>query len=329
MESPVLKRLLKEYTNNNISTDDQKLLFKYLNEEANLKEAAQLLTDEWEQTGAERTMDEKVSAKIFDHIITTPVTIRKRRNYNWIGYAAIALVTLMGAIYFLNLIPDKHIEVQSVVKMQIKEDHEKILLPDGSTVILNSNSRLTYAKYFTGLTREVTLSGEGYFDIKHNAGKPFIVHAGKLSTTVLGTAFNIRTVNHENTIVVTVTRGKVSVSKSNKLLGILTPNQQLTYGETLPLPKVVKVKAQKVIDWQSKDIFFKDVTMQVAMDELSKRFDIKIVFADDTGKDCRLTATFLKGESLEEILNVIAAFNGAEFKSSGGEITISGKSCKN
>ena len=119
------------------------------------------------------------------------------------------------------------------------------------------------------------------------------------------------------------------VSKDHKVLGILTPNQQITYGETQSLPRVRAVTAQKVIEWQAKDIFFKDVTMEEAMEELAKRFNTKIGFAGETGKDCRLTETFLKGESLEEILNVIAAFNGAEYKSSGGEITISGKSCKN
>lgn len=66
-----------------------------------------------------------------------------------------------------------------------------LTLPDGTTVVLQANSRLRYPEKFTGNTREITLSGEAYFDVAHDAQKPFIIHTGKIRTTVLGTAFKI------------------------------------------------------------------------------------------------------------------------------------------
>src|ERR1700730_1758658 len=71
-----------------------------------------------------------------------------------------------------------------------KTQTKYIRLPDGSTVLLNKNSSLEYPENFNGNTREVTLIGEGYFDIQHNLEKSFIVQAGNVQTTVLGTAFS-------------------------------------------------------------------------------------------------------------------------------------------
>lgn len=65
-------------------------------------------------------------------------------------------------------------------------------LPDGSTVLLNEGSELSYSTSFGKQAREVTLTGEGYFDVQHNLSKPFKVLTGNVTTTVLGTAFNIK-----------------------------------------------------------------------------------------------------------------------------------------
>ncbi|WP_163024732.1 FecR family protein, partial [Pseudomonas viridiflava] len=102
-------------------------------------------------------------------------------------------------------------------------EHQKVNMPDGSTVILNNNSSISYPKVF-GVKRAVTLTGVGYFDIRHDLKKSFTVHTGNLSTVVLGTAFNIKAYDRDHEISVTVTRGKVSVLDSNAALAILTPN---------------------------------------------------------------------------------------------------------
>src|SRR5687768_11794332 len=67
-----------------------------------------------------------------------------------------------------------------------------IKLPDGSTVVLNGGSKLEFPESFAPDVREVTLKGEAYFDITHDPKRPFVVHTGKVRTTVLGTAFNIK-----------------------------------------------------------------------------------------------------------------------------------------
>lgn len=210
-----------------------------------------------------------------------------------------------------------------------RSEHKKIILPDGSTVILNNNSTLEYPEKFTGATRTVKLNGEGYFEILHNPTTPFIVQSGKLKTTVLGTAFNIKSLNGGKEIIVTVTTGKVSIADEYKVLGILASNEQMVFHTDDKKPDLVKVQAEEIVQWQKNDLFFENITMEQAAAILSRKFNVKITFLNDQGKNCRFTATFLKGESLEEILKVITSFNDAEYKILPGEIMISGKNCNN
>ena len=154
------------------------------------------------------------------------------------------------------------------------------------------------------------------------------MHTGKIKTTVLGTAFNINAYDKSRDVVVTVTRGKVMVQDETKTLGILVPNQQVVVNKMQMKSQVIPVLAKSAIEWQEKDLFFDEVTMEEAAHKLSTYFNVKISFANDASKDCRFTGTFLRGERLEEILKVITSFNHIEYQKKAGEIVLSGKGCK-
>src|SRR5690606_2603405 len=103
---------------------------------------------------------------------------------------------LLGAVVFYFSLkpgePTTTVHAEFGNSKVTKLAHQLLLLPDGSTVLLNNNSSLDFPQQFTGDTREVILKGEAYFDIKPDASRPFIIHTGKVKTRVLGTAFNIR-----------------------------------------------------------------------------------------------------------------------------------------
>ena len=88
-------------------------------------------------------------------------------------------------------------------------------LPDGSVVALNSNSKLVFPKQFNGDTREVTIEGEAFFDVKPNPEKPFIINAGKAQIKVVGTSFNVSAYPETETLEVVVKTGKVQVISKN------------------------------------------------------------------------------------------------------------------
>jgi len=253
------------------------------------------------------------------------VKLRPRIVYLSIAIAAsaAAILLLFAGLYLLRTEPPKLMALSAAANQK-----NQVVLADGSKIWVNSLSTLKYPKAFDGKTREVYLSGEAYFDIKHDAARPFIIHTGSVITTVLGTAFDIKEDKLLHTVVVTVTRGKVSVANGSQLLAIITPNQQVSFNTASQTKTQATVDATKVIAWQSGYIHFNDITFAAAAAQLQQRFNVKISFANDKVKNCRFTGSAMKEEKLDEILKVICTFNNATYQTkTDGSILIDGPGC--
>ncbi|MEJ7559810.1 MAG: FecR domain-containing protein [Pedobacter sp.] len=302
----------------------------------------ELVLDQIWNNSPDVVLEKSKSDDIFTKVIFSDLPLKKTGKIvpyrYWLSLAASIFIACIAAFLWFNN-PERTDQVASAasVKAEIPpatpititttNEHQKITLPDGSTVVLNNNSSITYPSVFPGNKREVQLSGEGYFDINHDEKKSFTVFTEKIKTTVLGTAFNIKAYKNEEDITVTVTRGKVSVLGDKAVLSIITPNQQMVFNKNYQKHNVAKVVAKNSIQWQESDLYFDDISMEQATEILSKRFNIPITFKNTKVAKCRFTATFLKGESLVEILNVICPYNNAQYESVAGKITISGSGC--
>lgn len=226
--------------------------------------------------------------------------------------AAVLLILLSTGLYYFKY-PDKK-TTSLISRADDTKPHRLIRLADGSTIIISAGSKLNYPSSFDGLSkREVYLEGEAYFDIKHNPKKPFKIHTGKINTTVLGTAFNIKAWPLDADITVTVTRGRVKVDDHEKVLGIISPNQQIIYNkaESGAMRKVVD--ASLYLTWKDHDLLIDDITVLEASELLQDRFKVKVSITDDQIRTKRFTTTFLKGENLEQVLKSICEFNGAVY----------------
>lgn len=104
-----------------------------------------------------------------------------------------------------------------------------MLLPDGTQVWLNAGSRITYDKNYGTTTREVNLTGEAFFDVAHNSGKPFVIHTARVDIKVLGTRFNVKSYPTDKTTETTLIRGSIEVSIKDRPTEkiILKPNEKL------------------------------------------------------------------------------------------------------
>ncbi|RPE13410.1 FecR family protein [Chitinophaga lutea] len=248
----------------------------------------------------------------------------------WRAAAVLAPIIGIGAIlWFSRPSTPAAGDNAPVLAVAAKKPDSKrfILLPDSSTVVLREGSSLKYPEQFTGSTREVTLIGEGYFDIRHQPGKPFLIHSGKVVTTVLGTAFNIKAYPDQPSVTVTVKKGKVKIEeeKGGKLLGILTPDQQIVYNpekvETLP------VKAEETVAWLRKGMDFNAVPFEDIARQINEQYQVDIRFANEVMKQCRIRATFEGTETLDKVLFVLCTVSNASYTISGNEVVISGEGC--
>lgn len=242
---------------------------------------------------------------------------RKSNLRLWLGAAA-AIALLFGTWWFLarpqmTLTGGKISATATMRSMVEKHGRQFVRLPDSSTVLLNANSQLSYPDSFPREIREVTMTGEGYFDIHPDAGKLFIVHAGGVDITVLGTAFNIKAYPSEAEVTVTVTRGKVKVSRNEQSYGIAASNQQIAVNLKDGSFLQSDVNADKSINWKRQYLILDNLNIKEAAALIGDKYHVNILLADDSLNQYKISATFLNNENLEQVLTVICGVIDATY----------------
>jgi ferric-dicitrate binding protein FerR (iron transport regulator) len=265
--------------------------------------------------------------------------VLQRRSSWWRVAAAAAVVVVVAGAVFWGVrrgglvgrpasVAVADVSAAGVVQTMVTGDRKRVVhLPDGSMVLLNRNSRLDYPRVFGDTSREVVLSGEAYFDVMHLAGRPFIVHTGKLSTRVLGTTFNIRAYPEDKAIAITVTSGRVQVLNERASVGMLVADQQIRYdvsGETIVQKKV---DVRPLVAWRPSEVSFDDITMEEAARRVGEWFGVTVHFVNPALKDCRITASFYREDQLEEIMTVICAVNQMSYTIHEKDVSIDGRGC--
>ncbi|GEP91591.1 FecR family protein [Chitinophaga terrae (ex Kim and Jung 2007)] len=155
-----------------------------------------------------------------------------------------------------------------------------LVLPDGSRVWLNAASSLQYPTAFTGATRQVSLTGEAYFEIQPNAAQPFFVNTGTAAVTVLGTSFNIMAYNNENSIKTTLIDGSVRV-KGPSAQQLLKPGQQSLIHENGNMEVIDHADTDLAIAWKNGLISFRSADIRTIMRQVERWYNIEVVFKGD------------------------------------------------
>lgn len=342
----------------------EKLFENYLNSSLSEKELAQL-TDIIKKGTHDNFIKEKINIllaekqstvlldkdrgdSILEYILSKSpteekvISISSRKQLNkkiirvlFTAAAVIMVFFTVKSIFFysnnkINIVPTPEVSIEKPSSLLSYKGKQLIHLPDGSTIILNENSSVKYDQNtFGNKTREVILSGEAYFDIKHNEKKPFIVHTGKINTKVLGTAFNINAYKSSDNIEVTVERGRVQVGNDKNVYAIITPNQQIKVNtETLSYVQN-NVKAEDVLIWKSSYLILDNISMESAISLISEKYNVPIKLANENIKKCQITASFLNEEDLDHIMKVICSVIETQYHyTNNGTVIIEGKGCE-
>jgi len=315
MNNKYFSELLNKYLKHEASEEESELLIKHYN----LFESEADIFDSLSQHRKADIRNE-IENRIWDEILDDeirPKDVSSSSNGLWLKFLAVAAVLLIvfsAGLYFLKNEPVQQANVIS--RLTDVKENRLIQLPDGSTVILRPGAKLNYPSSFDGLAqREVYLDGQAYFDIKHNSSKQFIIHTGKLKTIVLGTSFEINAWSDDSSIRVTVSRGKVRVEdQSNRTLGVIMPNQQITYNKDSKNIVQKVVNAPEYLEWKEQDLLLSDVTVAEATKLLESRYKVEIMISDDSISSKRFTTIVRKGETLDQILKSISEFNEAVFQ---------------
>lgn len=221
----------------------------------------------------------------------------------------------------------KYAKVETPSGREIK----KVLLSDGSIVWLKPNSSLTYPENFRGKgERIVELKGEALFEVEKNPTQPFIVHSGELTTTVLGTSFNIKTIGEQ--VEVVVLTGRVSLTSTVDQKGVVVlPDERAIYnGLNKELAKVeVPVDppdAEAIVTGTGYVMVFNDTRMDEVIRRIEGKFNVKVRMTDPGMANCVITADFT-GQSLTKTLNIITKALSLKYEQDDNEIVLIGKAC--
>lgn len=221
--------------------------------------------------------------------------------------AAIALICIASWYAYEFLVPS------SMQTISTLANRVEVTLPDGSEVMLNHFSSLSYPKRFKGNQRDVALSGEAFFNVTKNPKQPFIVSAEMVKVQVLGTQFNIEAYHNNPEVKTTLIEGSVSVSiDSTTKQIVLHPNESAIYNKN---NKTLEFSLNNFtaadIAWQNNAYIFDKQTLNDITRKLSNSFGVNIEIEDEDLASYRLTAKFNNNETLEEILSLLQT--GREF----------------
>ncbi|UPK72257.1 FecR family protein [Chitinophaga filiformis] len=329
MNEERIYQLLGYLVNNNINADDYDELMRCL-EEATENPALQSAIDRmWAELSPAQQLRPDESDALYQQITENARFVQQpiHKKRRWLSYAAaIVLLLATGAGAYLWFTPSgtaplayKELSVPAGRRLQVR-------LADGSIVWLKGGSKLRYPASFTGSTRELFLSGEGYFDVTHRDNQPFLVHTGNVTTKVLGTAFNIQA--YAQQLTVAVVNGKVSVAEGNTALGVVVANQLLEYDHQNKRVALRDTIAGNMVAWTKGELILDNVTMEEAAVTIGKWYNVAIVFADPELKRSRFSFSFLHGENIEEVMDMISRLNGFSYHIEGDTINIGHKNSR-
>jgi transmembrane sensor len=316
--------------------DIRRILDAYL--EGKATPAEKQLLDRFFQDHADAVSGEKINARefaILENTIRTGIEKRilparhKPYRFAWVAAAVITLA-MVASWFILYLQTDTNAPVPVVTMLEkttTKGQKLTIRLPDGSTVKLNSGSRLTFPETFANGSREVVLSGEGYFDVVHNPSHPFVVKTSHASTTVLGTSFNVNDRPGKGAQI-TLVNGRVEVATADTLSSVrLQPNQRAVITHEGGRIDTATVNVLRFIEWKDNVLAFEKTALSEVVLQLEDWYGVDIELQSKALEDCRITARY-ESESLENVLESFKFMLKGSYTLEGKKVKISGKGCR-
>lgn len=325
------EKLMEKYIAGETTSEEDLRMEQYLHD--NPMDDSEVLLSEKQEIGG------RIRQKLL------AATTRKPVKIGWWAAAA-ASVALLAALFWYSA-PKQSDYLPAFSSIWPKADGsfavsntshkpQRLTLEDGSVVILQPNSRISYPEHFGERKRTVYLHGEAFFQVKRDVTKPFIVSTGNLATQVLGTSFNVKSYDGAGSIEVQVATGRVSVyetsdSKTASKNGfILTPNQKVVFDKESRKMELGIVKNPAVVRpaASATSFEFAETPANDVLALLEKTYGIDIVVEGDVLRNCLFTGDLNELPMFDQLDLICKAVN-VEYERRGASLFVSGEGCRN
>ena len=324
MKDNNIHEIIGKYLANDIADNEVLIFNEWVNRcDENLKEF-ELHKKTWDETrvryntlGSDLVFRDVLN-KIDDHceaeFDAIPIKAHRKLKVSFSNLSKIAASLLIIVTCTYLIISSNQDSTNEDLTTAMVEKHNpagqksKIFLPDGSEVWLNSESKLSYPDMFSDNVREVLLEGEAFFSVVKNPDKPFIVKSGNVSTTVLGTSFNVNAYGNERSTYIALKSGKVKVNIDNELGNkemYLEPGEGICYDKSSHLTIKEEFDEDLLLAWKDGIIKFDDANVDHVFNTLSRWYGVKFEIKNRNNQKWNYKGTYIN-ENLENVLKGIS-----------------------
>lgn len=251
---------------------------------------------------------------------------RSLRRRFWLRISAVAasVTLLFGLSNYISFHEGyKKLNCQMIEMVNPMGMRSSVVLSDGTKVILNAGTTLSYPTAFVSGQREVKVNGEAFFEVSHDKEHPFIVSAENVKVKVLGTKFNVKAYKEDDHIGVTLSEGKVGVGLGEDYdMMYISPGQQALFNKMKQSFSKYEVNLDYYTSWKEGKFHFKSVTFQEIAKQLGRRFNVHISVEPAKLQRTVFSGDFVRGENLEQILRIITADKRTDYTMRGDSICI-------
>ncbi len=309
----------------NTSTEDLKRLKKWLEES---DEPHVVLFDEWNKNDSKET-DLSFSSvqKGIVKLNSQEPDLLKRIVTNFQKAAAIIIFPLLVVSLYL-FIQQRNTEPVYFETLAERGQKSQLVLPDGTKVWLNSDSKILYPDNFGKRNRSIKLIGEAYFEVKKDAEKPFFIEAEEAGIKVLGTSFNVRAYPEDKEIETTLFEGNIELTINPQNENIAARTLKLKPGESIKFDKTQNVlkynnqKSDEILAWTNNQLIFRNDNFENLVGKIERWYDVDIVYDKESLDNQRLTVELYQGELLFRLLEIIELAMNVECESKENKIYI-------
>lgn len=320
------KDLLKKFQSGNLSLSDFKELVSTVNDSSD-QELEDFFFEEWNKFDTYPSLSQEKIDSLYCHLHKKmKISPFYKITRHWGQIAASILLLFASGLTILYYI--QHQELQTLAEQDVivrsgDSGTSQVSLPDGTLVRLNANSSLTYQQNFGQNNRKVKLSGEGYFEVKKNTEKKFIVNTGYIDVTVLGTKFNLYAYEDKDIIEMALVEGHVNVSTSKPPYQTICvkPNEKVTYNKYDNKLNIEKTTTKIETAWLNKELVFREEKLENVFQCLSRKFRVKFSIDSSISVDDVYTGAF-DDEKIEDILEVLKIHYGFNYTVKDRKINI-------
>ena len=320
------KDLLKKFQSGNLSLSDFKELVSTVNDSSD-QELEDFFFEEWNKFDTYPSLSQEKIDSLYCHLHKKmKISPFYKITRHWGQIAASILLLFASGLTILYYI--QHQELQTLAEQDVivrsgDSGTSQVSLPDGTLVRLNANSSLTYQQNFGQNNRKVILSGLGFFDVKNNTEKKFIVNTVYIDVTVLGTKFNLYAYEDKDIIEMALVEGHVNVSTSKPPYQTICvkPNEKVTYNKYDNKLNIEKTTTKIETAWLNKELVFREEKLENVFQCLSRKFRVKFSIDSSISVDDVYTGAF-DDEKIEDILEVLKIHYGFNYTVKDGKINI-------